>query len=245
MKKVVTAILAGLALVCMMTGPARASLTTIGTATYGGSDYNLIWDNDNNGNSVVWLDYSNIHAGWSYQNAWAAGLNSSITSYNINPGFIVDWGSSAWRLPSTVDSDGPYVYGTDGTTTAGLNINTSEMGHLYYTELGNLGRYDTSGNEQSGYGLTNTGDFRHLSESYYWSGTEYAYNPGYAWYSHLMDGNQGHTSKTSPGRGLAVRGGQVSAVPVPGAIWLLGSGLIGLLGIRRRRKGNRIKRGQD
>ena len=28
----------------------------------------------------------------------------------------------------------------------------------------------------------------------------------------------------------------VSAVPIPGAIWLLGSGLVGLMGLRRSRK---------
>ena len=32
---------------------AQGTQITIGTATYIGSDYNLIWDDDNNGNSVV------------------------------------------------------------------------------------------------------------------------------------------------------------------------------------------------
>jgi len=35
-------------------GSAKATLTTIGTVTYGGMNYNLIWDDDNNGNSVIW-----------------------------------------------------------------------------------------------------------------------------------------------------------------------------------------------
>ena len=30
---------------------------------------------------------------------------------------------------------------------------------------------------------------------------------------------------------------QVSAVPVPAAVWLLGSGLVGLVGISRRKQG--------
>jgi hypothetical protein len=34
----------------------------------------------------------------------------------------------------------------------------------------------------------------------------------------------------------AVRDGDVSSVPVPAAVWLFGSGLLGLIGIARRKK---------
>ncbi len=64
-----------------MTGLANATLVTIGTANYGGSEYKLIWDENNNGNSVVWLDYTNTQASWTDQNSWAAGLDGSLT-YN-------------------------------------------------------------------------------------------------------------------------------------------------------------------
>ena len=141
MKKILGIILA-LYLICT-SGMAEATLTTIGTATYGGSDYKLIWDNDNNGNSVIWLDYTNADLPWQDQVDWATGLDSSLT-YNIDPLYSISWDDSTWRLPATVD--GPYVWGYDGTTTAGYNITSSEMGHLYYTELGNLAYCDTSGN---------------------------------------------------------------------------------------------------
>lgn len=85
----------------------------------------------------------NSVANWTAQNAWAAGLNGGgVLAYNINPGYTVTWNGN-WRLPTTVD--GPWVWGYDGTTTAGYNITTSEMGHLFYTELGNQGYYNTSG----------------------------------------------------------------------------------------------------
>lgn len=70
-----------------MTGLAQADLTTIGTATYddgtGSKNYNLIWDDNNKGNSVIWLDYSNALTNWTAQKAWAAGLDSNLT-YNLN-----------------------------------------------------------------------------------------------------------------------------------------------------------------
>ncbi len=239
MKKRFLSVLAAGLFILTIAGSANAALTTIGTATYGGSDYNLIWDDDNNGNSVIWLDYTNSAANWSDQKSWAAGLDDQLT-YNIDAAYNVSWDDPAWRLPSTVDGD--FTWGYDGTTTAGYNITTSEMGHLYYTELGNLGYYDTSGNgPQSGWGLSNTGDFNHLIASwYYWSGTEYADLPDYAWHFSMRDGVQGYYYKNSGNYGLAVRSGQVSAVPVPGAMWLLGSGLAGVVTLVRRRKGNRV-----
>jgi hypothetical protein len=35
---------------------------------------------------------------------------------------------------------------------------------------------------------------------------------------------------------LVLKGGHVSAVPVPAAVWLFGSGLIGLTGLAKRKK---------
>ena len=118
MKKKLTAICAGITLIGM-TSLAQATLITIGTATYGGSICNLIWDDDNNGNSVVWLDYTNNPATWQNQVNWATGLDAALT-INLNPGYSVDWVDNAWRLPATVD--GSYEWGYDGTTTAGYNI---------------------------------------------------------------------------------------------------------------------------
>ncbi|MGI6655733.1 MAG: VPLPA-CTERM sorting domain-containing protein [Desulfobulbus sp.] len=222
----------------LMSGIAHADLTTIGTATYNGADYKLIWDDDNNGNSVVWLDYSNAKATWDDQIAWASSLNqANALTYNINPAYTVQWGTNSWRLPATVDQ--PFLNGYDGTTTGGYNVTSSEMGHLYYTELGNLGMKDTSGNNQSEYGLKNTGSFDNLvADSWYWSATEHNHDPFYdkVWSFNMQRGHQSiHRFKNSYGHGLAIRDAQVSAVPVPGAIWLVGAGVIALSGLGRRR----------
>ena len=89
--------------------------------------------------------------------------------------------------------DGPFVWGYDGTTTGGFNITSSEMGHLYYTELGNKGFFATDGtNPQPGWGLSNTGDFQNLNPNpnQYWSGTELATDTINAWFFSFFHGAQ-------------------------------------------------------
>lgn len=135
-----------------------------------------------------------------------------------------------------------WVFGYDGTTTAGHNITSSEMGHLYYEELGNVSRTGIDGSyPQANAGLENTGDFENLDGSanaIYYSGTDYADRENQCWSFNMGTGYQNPTY-TFEGyglNGLAIRSGQISAVPVPGAVWLLGSGLLGFAGVSRRKQ---------
>ena len=78
MKKKLVGITTALILLGIV-GMAQATLTTIGTASYGGMDYNLIYDDDDTGyggGGLVWLDYTHSNDNWTNQVTWASGLVS-------------------------------------------------------------------------------------------------------------------------------------------------------------------------
>jgi len=238
---------------------AQATLITIGTATYNDSDYNLIWDDDNNGNSVIWFDYTKIADTLVNQMAWTDSLDDLLT-YNIETQYSVTW-ESDWRLGNTVD--GVYVHGYEGdpdndgvySYTAGYNLANSEMGHLFYEELGNLGHWNTDGSLNTfppfPYFLQQTGDFDNLRAVPFWSGTEFTAEPSDAWYFNMVSGGQYHNDKDWLGYGLALRSGQISysgvdpvpgpdpvpaPVPEPTTILLFGVGLVGVAGATRKKR---------
>ena len=190
--------------------------------------------------NITWLADANLAGlmSWTAANVWATGLN-------IN-------GITGWRLPTMIDTGTPGCLslafsGTD----CGSNVQTisgtmvySEMASMFYDTLGNLAFYDTSGvGPQPGYGLTNTGPFSNIQPNYYRSGLEYAPDPSFVWIFTFNSGIQNIESKSAYlsldvlRYAWAVHPGDVGAstVPVPAAVWLFGSGLLGLIGIARRK----------
>ena len=192
---------------------AVADLSVIGTATYEGRDYYLIYEDDQ---GLIWLDYTNRNGrNWDALMVWAEGLNDpGVLTYKLDPSIEVSW-EDDWRLPETMD--GARRFGYDGSSTAGFNIITSEMGHLYYESLGNLGYYDKKGNPGTGWfpdsswGLKNIEPFTNLQPDMYWSGTEYSISPQRAWSFNFAFGDQGNIAFKSsyPYLGIAVRPGNV------------------------------------
>jgi len=165
---------------------------------------------------------------WDNAMAWIDGMNA----YDSGNGYL---GFNNWRLPNTTQPDpgcslqltpGGYPPQDDGYDCTG-----SEMGHLFYSEFG----------ATAGGPVLTTGDATELAkfteiqtDYYYWSSTEYAPDDR-AWFFIVENGYQSPGTKGNNFYAWAVHDGDIGAVPVPAALWLFGSGLLGLIGIARKK----------
>lgn len=149
---------------------------------------------------LTWLRNANVNGlmDWATAVAWADGFSFA--------------GYDDWRLP-TSDS------------CSGYNCTGSEMGHLWYWELGNLQG-----------AMNHTGSFQNLQSFMYWSGTVFAIMPSdVAWAFDPNVGDQYQYAMHSHFYAMAARAGDVPAVPEPRTCALLLAGLTGLLVARQQR----------
>jgi len=227
----------GLALFLISISAANAALIGVLPATPNGTDYQAYYDDILD---VSWLADANAAGGpmnWSAANSWAANLNVS--------------GVTGWRLPDTnpINGIGFDITATqDGSTDLGHNISApgtvfagstaSDLAFLFYNTLGNISDYNADGTWAGGVCgsscLSDTGPFSNVQAVGYWSAIEF--DSSDAWYFHFNVGLQRGFEKTRDDLfyAWAVHDGNISAVPVPAAVWLFGSAL-GLLGWMRRK----------
>jgi len=174
---------------------------TFGLAT--GVDLGTVGVPNPVGPSVIYADGSMT---WGGAIQWIAAMN--VANY---------LGYSDWRLPT---SD----------TCAGYNCTGSEMGNLFYNELGGVAGVSILTTHNADLAL-----FNNVQSGFYWLGSEYAPDTSQAWRFDTNNGYQFVVSKGTVLTALAVRPGQVAAVPEPSTTLLFGVGLLAMIGVVRRR----------
>lgn len=214
MKKLLSLLFVSAA-ISLAAAPADATLIDRGSGLIYDTDLDITWLADMNYANTT--DYDDALYGfdtsgkmkWADAMAWANQL--------------VYGGYNDWRLPTT-----PYYCN-------GYNCTNSEMGHLYYSELGGTGGASIFSSSDPDLSL-----FTNLQGDSYWSGTGDFANS--AWYFTLYSPVSGYQNTISPGHylyAMAVRTGdstppQSAPVPEPGTLLLMGSGFAGLALWRRR-----------
>jgi hypothetical protein len=203
-------IIIGLLIVLM-----TCSMANVSEATLYDRGGGLIYDSFSN---ITWLQNANYNPDWFWSNWYdAVDVAEDFVYEDTSGSFTKYWVN--WRLASAynIDGSGPC---------SGYNCTQSEMGHLYYVDLGN-----TAG------ALTNTGIFQNIQAGHYWLG-----EPNF-WYFNWATGVQGYADCMYV---WPVLDGDVANltnyllynpndIPEPSTIILLSAGILGLAGLRRKR----------
>ena len=208
------------ALFTFFTVSANAALVGRLPLTPGGTDYQAAYDTVLD---ITWVTNARLSGKFRWDNrvGWADGLDSA--NY---------LGVGGWRLASMSVAAGLPT----GTTTSVIDCSSAtelacrdnELGYMFYYNLGGSLDDDLRGDQMVG-DVTLTG----IRERY-WSGTKLDDRvPPIGWGYDFSYGSWFRGLNTSF-HGWAVRTGDV---PLPPALWLFGSGLIGLIGVARRKKG--------
>jgi hypothetical protein len=209
------------------TGANAALVTALGGQVVNDTDLNITWLANANLAATNTFGVSGISSfgtmDWYTAQTWIGAMNTAnYLGYND------------WRLPTTLNPDASCGYQTSGVSW-GYNCTGSEMGHLFYNELGGVASSSITTTHNANYNL-----FSNLQAGLYWSGTVAIPDDQRGHGAFLFStyfGYQDSASKYGYSLyALAVRPGQVSAVPEAQTYALMLAGL-GLIGWRARRRG--------
>jgi hypothetical protein len=166
---------------------------------------------------LTWLADANAAVGSVYDTYNPGSGEMNWADANAWAGSLIVVGVGGWRLPN-VDVNGDDTVVNCYSDVAGCPDN--EYGYMFW---------------ENGVSSASPNPFSNFQSSFYWSATEYAPDTNVVRLFRMLDGYQAITSKSLNNYAWAVQSGDVSAVPVPAAVWLFGSGLLGLIGFAKRK----------
>jgi hypothetical protein len=197
---------AGLLLAVSLTLPAQAALHDRGSGLIYDDVLNITWLQDANYAKTSGYD-ADGKMSWQDAAKWASDL-----SFN---------GHANWRLPSSLNAD--------GSEPCGGYCSGSEMGHMFYNNMGaSAGSGILTGKNTSNLAL-----FTNLQSFSYWSSTKKDNNNAWRFLNNNGDQFSGYMHDLY--YAWAVHDGDVAAVPEPETYTLMLAGL-GLVGYAARRR---------
>ena len=142
-------------------------------------------------------------------------------------------GMDNWQLPTILLPDSDCTTDAAGTApsqdSTGYNCKGSDLGHLFYVEIGaSAGNPITTGLQEA------LDKFGIIPNDDYWSNGPTDVPLNFEPYTFSYLGQQTKTSGGSIAMAWPVHPA-TPTVPLPATLWLFGSGLLGLLGIARRK----------
>ena len=200
-------------------------ITTSHAALVSRAGGTMVYDTDLD---ITWLADANYSATSGYDDDGLMTFNTAKTWANQ----LVYAGFTEWRL-ATIDRDDP----TCGQQSVigyrfGFNCSGGEYGHLFHTELGGITHQYIIDSSDPDVSL-----FTNIMEGVYWADTymsSVSSNDQYGVFK-FYNGEQNAATVNIFYYAWAVHDGDIGAVTVPAAVWLFGSGLLGLIRIARKK----------
>jgi hypothetical protein len=179
--------------------PAALLLAGLAASTSASADLivrsgGMVYDTDRN---ITWLQDANYAFTSGYDSDGKMTWDAAVAWADQ----LIYGGSSNWRLPKSTDPN--------GNLTSGTNNTGSEMGHLFYTELGATANSSIlSGN------ATQLAKFTNIISNAYWTTPQEPSNSSWAWAFFTYNGDQYPDQKTYEWYAWAVADGDI-APPLP------------------------------